>query len=193
MKWFQFKKSPQTHRRRRKKSHKWIDKVKSDAENMSYAGSFEENALVKAAILSTAGGYSFTREDFRLESTEDTVFLQNMLWVIEALQERYRDYLQYARWLAIKKGIEVIDNRQKGHQKADTKNSFTSQPGVPSPNLEDLMGDEADRRLAGYRRRREVEAQRRLARFLQAFDQMIAEANRLKKSSKESDQKANGG
>jgi len=64
MKLFQFRKPVPPRRHRRKKSHKWLDRAKNEVSKMPSLVNLEENLMVKAAILCTAGHYSFTISDF---------------------------------------------------------------------------------------------------------------------------------
>jgi hypothetical protein len=44
-------------------------------------------------------------------------YLEDIIWDIEALQEQYPRYLQYARWVAIKAGVELVEGNNKGYRK----------------------------------------------------------------------------
>jgi hypothetical protein len=150
---FQFHKPPPTRRRRRKKSNKWIDRAKKEASMMPSLDNLEENLLVKAAILCSAGHYSFYYTDFKWDSAEDAFFVQNMIWAIEVLEKKYPRYLQYARWVAIKQAIDLIEGKHKIYQKKQNMDHYFTVPEeVPPPDMEGLMQEEWERHISRYRR-----------------------------------------
>jgi hypothetical protein len=175
MKLFQFHKPPPPRRRRRKKSHKWIDRAKAEVDKKPSPGNLEEDILVKAAILCTAGHYSLKLSDFKWSSPEDAAFEQNIIWAIEALQKQYPRYLQYARWVAIKRGIDLVEGARKGYRKnEDDAHRFIAQEGVPPPDIDKLMEEEWDRHWSGYRKRVEISnTYSPLAQFLREFNKML--------------------
>jgi hypothetical protein len=104
--------------------------------------SLEEDIVIKAAILCTAGHYSLKLSDFKWSTHEDAAFIQNIIWAIEALQKRYPRYLQYARWVAIKQGIDIIEGKRKGYIKNEDHDHTFISPGVaPPPDMGRLMQD----------------------------------------------------
>src|SRR3972149_2118479 len=117
MKLFQYHKAPPPRRRRRNKSHKWIDKAKAEVAKMPSLSNLEEDVVIKAAILSTAGHYSLGLSDFKWVSQETAFLIQNIIWGIEALQKRYPGYLQYAKWVAINEAVALIEGKRKGYRK----------------------------------------------------------------------------
>jgi hypothetical protein len=179
MKLFQFSKPVQPRRRRKKKSHKWIDKAKAEVKKMPSLGNLEEDILVKAAILCTAGHYSLKLTDFKWETPEEAAFVQNMIWVIEALQKKYPHYLQYARWVAIKRAIDLIEGLRKGYRKnEDADHRFVAQEVVPPPDIGKVMEEEWDRHWSGYRKGVEISnTHSRLAQFLREFNKMLESVN----------------
>jgi hypothetical protein len=144
MKLFQLSKPVQPRRRRKKKFHKWIDKAKTEVKKMPSLGNLEEDILVKAAILCTAGQYSLKLTDFRWKTPEEAAFVQNMIWVIEALQRQYPRYLQYAKWVAIKRAVDLIEGPRKGYRKnEDADHRFVAQEeAVPPPDIDKVMEEE---------------------------------------------------
>jgi len=180
MKLFQFRKPVARRRHRRKKSHKWLARAKNEVRKMPSLVNLEENLMVKAAILCTAGHYSFTISDFQWDSFEDSFFIQNMIWSIEALKKKYPRYLQYAKWVAIKQALDLVENRRKKHQiKADNDHSFTAYESVPSPDMEALMQEEWERHVARYRRPVRVsQKQNALAGFLRTMNRIQESAGR---------------
>ena len=122
---------------------------------MPSLNNLEEDIVIKAAILSTSGHYAFKLSDFRWRETEEAGFAQNVIWAIEALQGRYPGYLQYARWVAIKEAIGMLDRRRKGKKKTEENQPGFPRPDpAPRPEMGKLMQEEWDRHFAGYRYRR---------------------------------------
>ena len=177
MRLFQFPKPPPQRRRRRKKSHKWIDKAKAEVKQMPSLANLEQDILVKAAILSAAGHYSLKLADFRCQSREDVLFVQNMIWVIEALQNRYPRYLQYAKWVAIKRAVDMIEGPGKRYRKDDdTEQMLSAQVVEPSPDIETLMEDEWDWHWSNYSKRKRAEklnTSSPISRFLSDFNDLL--------------------
>ena len=146
---------------------------------MPSLSNLEEDILVKAAILCTAGHYSLQLTDFRWDSPEEAAFVQNMIWVIEALQKKYPRYLQYARWVAIKQGIDIIEGRRKGYRKKeDPDRRFIAPEVAPPPDMGKLMQEEWDRRFSRrYESKRMSSAEGKLAQFLREFNKILESVN----------------
>jgi hypothetical protein len=128
----------------------------------------EEDIVIKAAILCTAGQYSIQLSDFKWSTIDDAWARENIIWAIEALQKQYPRYLQYARWVAIREGVNLIEGKRKGYRKAqDPGHRFTAHEEVPRPNMGKLMQEEWDRHFSRYRPAVQVSnTTSRLARFL---------------------------
>jgi len=144
---------------------------------MPSLANLEQDILVKAAILSTAGHYSFGLTDFRCQSQDDVLFVQNMIWVIEALQNRYPRYLQYAKWVAIKRAVDMIEGPGKRYRKGqDTDRGLDTPEVEPSPDIEELMEDEWDLHWSNYSKRKmseKLNTSSPISRFLSDFTDLI--------------------
>lgn len=134
----------------------------------------EEDIVIKAAILCTAGHYSLNLSDFKLESPKKFFTVQHIIWAIEALQKKYPRYLQYAKWVAIKQAVDLIEDKRRGYRKKDDPNRrFTAPEMSPPPDMGKLMQEEWDRRFGRYYKlKRSLEVESELARFLRELNKM---------------------
>ncbi len=175
MKLFQFHKPPPPRRRRRKKSHKWIDRAKSEVKKMPSLSNLEEDIVIKAAILCTAGHYSFVLSDFQWSTPKEAAFLQNIIWAVDALRKKYPRYLQYARWVAIKQGVKIIEGKRKGYRKKeDPDHRFIAPEAAPPPDMGKLMQEEWDRHFSRYYESKRISlAEDRLAQFLRELNKAL--------------------
>jgi len=100
-----------------------------------------------------------------------------MIWVIEALQNRYPRYLQYAKWVAIKRAVDMIEGPGKRYRKdEDTNRGFLTQEVEPSPDIETLMEDEWDWHWSNYSKRKRAEklnTSSPISRFLSDFNDLL--------------------
>jgi hypothetical protein len=151
-----FRKPPPPVRRRRKKSHKWIDRAKAEVARMPSLENLEEDIVVKAAILCTAGNYSLGLRDFKWQGIAQLSYLQDIIWSIEALQEHYPRYLQYARWVAIKAGVELVECNNKGYRKTADDETFLPPETMLPPDMGKLMQEEFERRYSRDSQRRQT-------------------------------------
>jgi hypothetical protein len=182
---FQFHKPAPTPRRRRKKSHKWIERAKAEVERMPSLANLEEDIVIKAAILCSAGHYSLKLNDFKWKTIEEAAFVQNIIWAIEALQQKYPRYLQYARYVAVKQGIELTERKRKLNRWSVIEDRRNTAPEmVPPPEMGKLMQEERDRHFAGYRKRAEMSNSESL------LTQFLTELNRQLKLKSNDDQSA---
>ncbi len=143
---------------------------------MPSLGNLEEDIVIKAAILCTAGHYSLQLSDFKLGSSEEVAFVQNVIWSIEALQKKFPRYLQYARWVAIKQAVGLIEGRRKGYRKKkeDGDHGFVAPEVAPPPAIGKLMQEEWDRHFSRYRKSVQVSYMNsRLTQFLGELNKML--------------------
>jgi len=155
---FWSKREPE-RRRRTKKSHKWLDQVKAEAESLSTLAGINDDPIIKAAIMSRDNHFTITLEDFsEAKSVREVVYFQRILWMIEALQKQHSDYLNYAKRLAIQQGIEVIGARGVRHLSHDSaveiyQEEANSNTRPVPPDIGRLMQEETRRRFPkGYPR-----------------------------------------
>jgi hypothetical protein len=177
MKLFQFQKTPPPRQRRRKISHKWVDRAKSEVSKMPSLANLEEDIVIKAAILSAAGHYSFKLDDFTWGSPEEAVLVQKIIWGVEALQENFPRYLQGAKWVAIKQAVDIIEGKKhKGYRKKKEEGDYGSvaPEAPPPPDMGQLMQEEWERYSSGYRKRVQVsQPNMPLAHFLMELNKKI--------------------
>jgi len=152
-----FRKPPPLRRRRRKKSHKWIDRAKAEVNRMPSLDNLEEDVVIKAAILCTAGNYVLRPGDFKLHGTEQAAVVLKIILDIQVLQKEYPHYLQYARWVAIKAGLELIEGKRHGYRKPADDDETALPPGMaPPPDMGRLMQEEWERHRSEYYKRRNL-------------------------------------
>lgn len=120
-----------------------------------------EDPIVKAAILSKACHFTIGWKDLLTPEYDNFVDAVSVFWAIEELQKRYPRYLQYARWVAIKEGVELTEKKtnRKGARYRNNKDTESVMETVPPPGMGRGMQEEwqkrvspRDVRVAGTRR-----------------------------------------
>ena len=182
MKVFWSKREPE-RRRRTKKSHKWLDQVKAEAESLSTLAEINDEPVIKAAILSKDNHFTITLEDFSdAKSVREVVYFQRILGMIEALQKQHSDYLNYAKRLAIQQGIEVIGARGARHLSHDSAAEIYQEETVSNtrpapPDIARLMQEETRRRFPkGYPRAASSNTNEKLIKDIKAIKEVVKSA-----------------
>ncbi len=128
MKILGFGKPEPKRRRRTKRSHKWLDYVKKEAESSPSLTQMVDDPLLKAAVLCRDNHFTLKITDFSADTMEGLAFIQYMISVIEAVRKENPPLLDDLKSQAIREGTKIVEKHSRRRRSHDVDQEIREEP-----------------------------------------------------------------